>query len=92
MDWGLLFETYWLVLIAIAFGAFVARATGVGFALVVVAALLALPEMDQPTALYVAAPLSLLNLSFVLLALYRRIPWPTLGQIALPLALGFAGV
>ena len=65
MDWGLLFQTYGLVLLAIAFGAFVARATGVGFALVVVAALLALPEMDQPTALYVAAPLSLLNLGFL---------------------------
>ena len=91
MDWSLLFEAYGLVLIAIAFGAFVARATGVGFALVVVAALLALPQMDQPTALYVAAPLSLLNLSFVLAALHRRIPWSTLQQIALPLALGFAG-
>ena len=90
LDWNLLLDTYPLVLIAIGFGAFVARATGVGFALVVVAALLALPQMDQPTALYVAAPLSLLNLSFVLLALHRHIPWPTVGQISLPLALGFA--
>ena len=85
----MLFQTYGLVLLAIAFGAFVARATGVGFALVVVAALLALPEMDQPTALYVAAPLSLLNLGFVLISLHRNIPWPTLGQISGPLTLGF---
>ena len=77
------------MLAAIFFGAFVARATGVGFALVVVAALLALPHVDQPTALFIAAPLSILNLSFVIATLYRETPWGTMQRLALPMTVGF---
>ena len=90
MPWGEFLNVYGLVLPAIFFGAFVARATGVGFALIVVAALLALPHLDQPTALFLSAPLSLLNLSFAAAGLYRDIPWGTVQRLSLPLALGFA--
>ncbi|MGB0785911.1 MAG: TSUP family transporter [Alphaproteobacteria bacterium] len=89
MPWVEFFSTYGTVLSAILFGAFAARSTGVGFALVVVAALLALPNIDQPTALFIAAPLSILNLSFIAVSLYRETPTSTLKDISPPLAAGF---
>lgn len=88
MPWIDFFGLYGLVLAAILFGAFVARASGVGFALLLVAALLALPHLDQPTVLFLVAPLSILNLGLVSALLYRATPWPELRILALPIFVG----
>jgi len=88
MPWPEFFATYSLVLAAILFGAFIARATGVGFALLLVASLLAIPHLDQPTVLYLTAPLSTMNLGLVALTLHRATPWHELRNLALPIFLG----
>ena len=93
MPWPEFFAAYALVLGSIVFGAFVARATGVGFALLLVAALLAMPHLDQPTVLYLVAPLSIFNLGIVALSLHRATPWGELRSLALPVFIGvIAGI
>ena len=85
----ILFQTYWIVFLAILFGSFITRATGLGFALIVVASLLTLPHIDQPTALFIAAPLSALNLGLIAGSLYQQTPWGILKQLSLPIVAGF---
>lgn len=93
MPWADFFETYGLVLAAILFGAFVARATGVGFALLLVAAMLAIPYLDQPTVLFLIAPLSLLNLGIIAFFLHRATPWQEVRHLTVPAFMGIiAGI
>ena len=88
MPWPEFFQTYSLVLAAILFGAFVARATGVGFALLLVSALLALPHLDQPTVLFLVAPLSIMNLGLISAMLYRATPLQEMRVLAVPVLTG----
>ena len=88
MPWPEFFALYGVVLLAILFGAFVARATGVGFALLLVAVLLAQPHLDQPTVLYLVAPLSIMNLGLIALNLHRSIPWDEIRNLTLPVLVG----